>query len=1172
MGKVFMVRRRGSGPLPPSQVQGLTASANGSGEIDLAWVPIAGVLYYTVRRFGVPVQSGSSANTYSDVGLQASTTYSYTVSATNSAGEGSQSAIATATTGPVIIKPTGGISWNPGPGLLSQDVMYPVGTATSGPAAGYVASYITGMPAQCTTWEQLVAWCAIETAQGVYDFSQLDTLYNLCASNGKRLVIEMVDRSFTDGTINRLPAYLATLTNGGGGWYQKPNGGVIANLWLAPVMDRLIALDAAIGAWGANKPFFEGYSTFESDTGFTTTPAGYTAAGYMAQLQRRLDAAANNFPTKNFWQQFNFIPTGQVAAPAFVDYIYQSRCGLSAPDVKAGSSNGPANMSWGERAAHGYVWNSGSASWVTGGKNYVGLMPIAGDIQSPDLGGNTGSPSAAQVWDQSHNYENHNHTWWNRKTGVSGTGQQLYYDNTAVPTSSDPPAGRWTPDIKTYISAGSASTFLTAPSAYTSVVTGEGAVAVLSAPTPTGTLASQNAVTIGATTTQVSGNFYAVVDTTANLAGITAAQIKAGRNKNSVAAVAAGTSAVSTTTPTASLTGLAAGTGYSYACVQNNSNGDSNIATGTFTTAAATTSSAVSVLYTDIISGTTVNGPNGLGIPLSIFGTGFGTTANMGTTSGARVFIGGVEVGAYLVLDTSVINAQRAGVPVIQRLIVQVGALAGLTQGTAYPISVVVNGVTSNTNDVKGNPIVFTPNPGDVYYVDGVNGNDSTGAKNDITKPFKNVQNANGGSTFTGIFASGNLKPGDYVLIRGNGGAPFTSQTGFEGRLMRWNKNAACKGGSAPNGTSGTGYISFMGYPGEDVYIQTPAGGLGGFMGANTSEGRGGSLGTTVGRYWTCSNMRTDCTGAPGSSDASNFNLQSAADFTRFVNLDVQWNSTSPEASHQKAGGIVGDGDTVKVFGCYVHNIAGGGTSLENHGIYGDSNSNNIPCTNWEIGYCVVLNCTTGQGIQFHSGYGAAFSNIDVHHFYIENTGKYGFKLDAPGGRIWVWNGIINRTDREGIQIDATNQTSSGAQVYENITLFDTYRSTAGAYLAQIANEGAAISGTCKFVNCVIVYPAGRTNTSNSFVVTGNGMTYSGNLYYDYNGTLTAKPSADTAGIYANPQFVNAAVFPNTNVSLPAGSAALNRAIAGTINPVNDFSLNPQPRAGNATRSVGAEA
>lgn len=120
----------------------------------------------------------------------------------------------------------------------------------------------------------------------------------------------------------------------------------------------------------------------------------------------------------------------------------------------------------------------------------------------------------------------------------------------------------------------------------------EGAApATLSVGTPSGTIGTQTTATIGATTDQATGTFYAVVDSSANLTGVTATQIKAGQHAGGSAALASGDVAVSTTSPSVGVAGLVANTTYAYAAIQNNANGDSNIVTGTFTTAAVSPTS-----------------------------------------------------------------------------------------------------------------------------------------------------------------------------------------------------------------------------------------------------------------------------------------------------------------------------------------------------------------------------------------------------------------------------------------------------------------------------------------------------------------------------------------------------------------------------------------------------
>jgi hypothetical protein len=587
------------------------------------------------------------------------------------------------------------------------------------------------------------------------------------------------------------------------------------------------------------------------------------------------------------------------------------------------------------------------------------------------------------------------------------------------------------------------------------------------------------------------------------------------------------------------------------------------------------------VLYTDIISGSATNGESGAGSYLSIFGLNFGTFSNLGTSSGAKVYIGGAEVANYRVLDASVVSALRPGFPAIQRIIVQIGSTAvqALTAGSTYAVSVVVNGVASNANDIRGNPLQFTIQPGHFWFVDTVSGNDATGVKDDITHPFRYIQNFGGGTTgaTTGIWLNGNLAAGDTLIIRGNGGTPISDQVGYEGRLMRWS-NRNLTSGTTPTGASGHGYVHFTAYPGsalgnacEDVYILNPAGGIGGFMGAGTAYARPNG---SAGSYWSCSNMRSDCTGSPGSTDASSFNLQNSADYTRFVNLDIQWNSTSTGAAHQKAGGWVGNGDPTCLLGSYVHNIAGGdSSSLENHGIYMDGS--NTCAHNVEVGYCVVVNCTTGQCIQFHNQVATdQFHDVWVHHFWTENSAKYNLKLDSAGANINWWNGVANYSTREGFEFDSTGGAGSGTAVnVENVTFIDNYHDTAG-YTSVIANEGSnlAAGGYVNFNNCILVQLSGRTNTSIGWIGGQTGIFASGNLYYDYAGVLTTKYSGDTAGVYASPVLVSAVGYPSTNPQLQGTSNALNRAVSATINPVNDLAINPQPRSGETLRSVGAFA
>jgi len=86
---------------PPSMPEGLSATATSSSQINLSWTASTdnvAVTGYKIFRAGTQIGTSTTAS-YSDTGLAANTTYSYTVSAYDAAGNNSaQSSSASATT------------------------------------------------------------------------------------------------------------------------------------------------------------------------------------------------------------------------------------------------------------------------------------------------------------------------------------------------------------------------------------------------------------------------------------------------------------------------------------------------------------------------------------------------------------------------------------------------------------------------------------------------------------------------------------------------------------------------------------------------------------------------------------------------------------------------------------------------------------------------------------------------------------------------------------------------------------------------------------------------------------------------------------------------------------------------------------------------------------------
>lgn len=142
---------------------------------------------------------------------------------------------------------------------------------------------------------------------------------------------------------------------------------------------------------------------------------------------------------------------------------------------------------------------------------------------------------------------------------------------------------------------------------------------------------------------------------------------------------------------------------------------------------------APAIFFTDVTAGPTTTGPNNAGVPIAIFGKGFG--AARGTST---VTINGNEVARYLVWGEN--NANNA---MLDMIVVQPGA--NVTSG---PMVVNVNGTSSNSEHT------FAPTGGTVYYV-APGGSDSASCTE--AQPCATVLHAT-----TNV-----MKPGDAVLLRG---------------------------------------------------------------------------------------------------------------------------------------------------------------------------------------------------------------------------------------------------------------------------------------------------------------------------------------------------------------------------------------------------------------------
>ena len=138
----------------PTTPGSFTATAVSSSEIDLSWsassgAACGGTITYKVTRNGTQVSSGLSGTTLKDTGLTASTTYTYTVTAVNSAGS-SAAATTSATTPAACSVPT--TPTNFAATAVSTSEIDLSWTAATGPSCGGAVTYnVTRNGAQIAT-------------------------------------------------------------------------------------------------------------------------------------------------------------------------------------------------------------------------------------------------------------------------------------------------------------------------------------------------------------------------------------------------------------------------------------------------------------------------------------------------------------------------------------------------------------------------------------------------------------------------------------------------------------------------------------------------------------------------------------------------------------------------------------------------------------------------------------------------------------------------------------------------------------------------------------------------------------------------------------------------------------------------------------------------------------
>jgi hypothetical protein len=179
-------------------------------------------------------------------------------------------------------------------------------------------------------------WTTLEPTKDAYDFSRIRAHRDALAGIGKRLIVQVQDRTFSgDGPPPAYitPAYILRDPLYEGGWAPRGSGtGAAPKLWLAPVMDRQIALQAALARAFDSDPWIEMVS-FEETSLFNAPPPGYSKTAMATQYRRLADAMNASWSSTNACILTNFFH-----APSdlrdLIDYFISRDICVGGPDVR----------------------------------------------------------------------------------------------------------------------------------------------------------------------------------------------------------------------------------------------------------------------------------------------------------------------------------------------------------------------------------------------------------------------------------------------------------------------------------------------------------------------------------------------------------------------------------------------------------------------------------------------------------------------------------------------------------------------------------------------------------------------------------------------------------------------------------------------------------------------
>lgn len=324
-------------------------------------------------------------------------------------------------------------------------------------------------------------WPQLETSEGVYDLSAIQQVYDAISACEKYLVVQPQGVRFNGNNCpdTTVPAYMQTAAYDGGATLTSDGNQCWAMFHKAPVMERYIALKAAIAEQFDDLPYY--YGTILSETAVNAIPTNvtwssgsqswsvaYSGSAFLTQVEAAIEACEVDFQQANCVLYFNYLRGVNVGQyHQLHDFMKDHEVLYGGPDllpttfdaiepIDADRKNPSRNRTAGQCVRLGI--NSGDAGDACNvqsntGEDYRDSVGCYHSIQTPEMGGRSANGSMLEFVREVDNIGCGNVAVW-RKTSDFDAASGYADDEDIMLWGGNPNATQETEGVKAFINNG----------------------------------------------------------------------------------------------------------------------------------------------------------------------------------------------------------------------------------------------------------------------------------------------------------------------------------------------------------------------------------------------------------------------------------------------------------------------------------------------------------------------------------------------------------------------------------------------------------------------------------------------------------------------------------------------------------------------------------------------